>query len=150
MLRRLIIPNPRNHRVVHFVDTGQPESDVRKALCGFADSPSEIDPASPSTAGSSPTGTLPCEVCIRDLPVNVTDRMDETALPADDEDSPETYGVGLRGEFVRHRIPEAPQIHRYDGREVVVTECGAIAFLVFGTPPERYECCPECPDLDDS
>lgn len=139
-LRRLIIATPREHRVAHFVDVAQPESDVPRTLCGFADPASELDPV------PDPTGTLPCEVCMWNLPVDLTDQVHETALPADDQGSPQTYGVGLRGEFVRHHIPEAPRIHRYDGREVIVTDCGAIAFLVFGTPPEQYECCPECTD----
>lgn len=139
-LRNLIIATSRNPRVAHFVDVGQSENDVPTALCGFAGRASQLDPV------PSPAGTLPCEVCARNVSVDGTDQAHETELPADDEDSSETYGVGLRGELVRHDIPEAPRIHRYEGREVIITDCGAIAFLVFGTPPERYESCPECGD----
>ncbi|WP_175530032.1 hypothetical protein [Actinopolyspora lacussalsi] len=33
----------------------------------------------------------------------------------------------------------------YEGREVVIAECGCLAFLLFGVPPGRYERCPSCP-----
>lgn len=56
--------------------------------------------------------------------------------------------MGLRGEFIWHDVPEHPVMQLYAGREVVIAECGCIAFLVFGTPPDSYKRCPDCPSSE--
>lgn len=61
------------------------------------------------------------------------------------EDDARVYAVGLRGEFVRHEVPEPPVIQLHESREVVIAECGCLAFPRFGTPAQHYERCPVCP-----
>lgn len=140
--RRFVLGRPRDRRTAHFFDLDQPDLDqphlaVQRSLCGRAFAAAELD------AVPKLNGALPCELCVRNLPAVPQDPAND-ALPADDEHSSETYGAGLRGERVWHRVPESPQSHFYEGREVVMAVCGAIAFLVFGTPPEQYDHCAEC------
>lgn len=138
----LVFARSTHALVAHLFDAqGQDETDTRKALCGFACHVSQLDQV-PSLSGA-----LPCELCIRDLPDDVlaaSREVDTEQFPADDTDSSETYAVGLRGEFIAHRVPARPQLHTYEGRDVVVAECGCIAFLSFGAPPDRYRLCSDC------
>ncbi|WP_338596764.1 hypothetical protein [Saccharopolyspora sp. SCSIO 74807] len=139
----LIIARHRAGSAAHFFDVEQQNGDDRKALCGFACGAGEL------VQLQNLSGVLPCELCIRDAPDDqlrpTREAVAAEVLPSDDEDSAHTYAVGLRGEFVWHDVPEHPVMQLYQGREVVITECGCIAFLVFGTPPERYARCPQCP-----
>ena len=138
----LIIARVQGQRTAHFFDPEQQiTNDNRKALCGFTCTGGQLE-AFPDFSGA-----LPCELCIRDVPGDqlVSPQQDAPeAFPADDENSAETYAVALRGEFLWHRVPPRPQLHTYEGRDVVVTECGCIAFLLFGSPPEPYAPCPDC------
>ena len=141
--QRFVVAKPRGRRTAHFFALDQPDGAVRRSLCGRTFATSELD------AVSRLNGALPCELCVRDVPVEPSATDPAGAVPADDEHSSETYGAGLRGEFVWHRLPESPPVHFYEGREVVVATCGAVAFLVFGTPPEQYQRCPKCPEYAD-
>lgn len=135
--RQFILAKPRTRRTAHFFDLDQPDPAEPRSLCGRTFGASELD------AVPKLNGALPCELCVRDLPI-VPRAPANDPFPADDEHSSETYGAGLRGESIWHRVPESPRSHFYEGREVVMAVCGAIAFLMFGTPPEQYEPCPEC------
>lgn len=137
----MIIAKRQGHRTAHFFDAEQQVTgDTRKALCGYTCAAEQLE------ALSELDGTLPCELCIRDAPSDQLPAPEVAEqFPSDDETSAAVYGVALRGEFVWHRVPTPPQLHTYEGRDVVVTECGRIAFLLFGTPPDRYEPCPDCP-----
>lgn len=143
----LIIARSQGQRTAHFFDPEQQiTGDHRKAMCGFT------CPADRLEALSDLGSALPCELCIRDVPGDqlVSNQQDPAeTFPADDEESAEMYAVALRGEFLWHRVPARPQLHTYEGRDVVVTECGCMAFLLFGTPPEPYEPCPDCPTVTD-
>lgn len=131
-------PDRRADRRVHFFDVQRnQEDDARKALCGFTAHHAVLELV-PEVLG------LVCELCIAVASVGSPETDSTSIPPEDDPDSPATYAVALRGELVWHQIPERRVVDVYEGREVVVAECGCIAFLVFGTPPERYERCPEC------
>lgn len=139
--QRFVVAKPRGRRTAHFFALDQPDRGVRRSWCGRSFAASELDVV------SQLGGTLPCELCVRDVPVEPSATDDAAgAVPADDEHSSETFGAGLRGELIWHRLPESPPVHFYDGREVVVATCGAVAFLVFGAPPAQYQRCPECPE----
>ncbi|PRW64677.1 hypothetical protein [Actinopolyspora mortivallis] len=131
-------PDRRGERRVHFFDAHQhDQGGTRKAFCGFTAHQTVLELV-PDVAG------LGCELCIAEASVGTQGRISGRGLPEDDPDSTVTYAVALRGEFVCHRVPARPVTDVYEGREVVVTECGRIAFLMFGTPPERYESCLDC------
>ncbi|MBQ0928644.1 hypothetical protein [Saccharopolyspora endophytica] len=132
----------RADRRAHFFDPEyslQPGG-MRQALCGFTAHESVLEPLPDAV------GPLPCELCIaRTSPHRTLAPDTQVAVPADDVDSRRIYAVGLRGESEWHRVPEHPVMQIYEGREVVVTECGVIGFLLFGTPPPGYEPCDACP-----
>lgn len=135
----------RADRRAHFFDPEcslQPGG-MRQALCGFTAHESVLEPL------PDVVGPLPCELCIARTSSHGTLAPPDTqvTVPADDVDSRRTYAVGLRGESEWHDVPEHPVMEIYEGREVVVTECGVIGFLLFGKPPPGYEPCDACPSV---
>lgn len=128
-VRAMTLIVARRHRdsLAHFFDVGRQNDSGRKALCGFVCRADEL------VQLPKLKGLLPCELCIRDAPNEfpgpTSDRDAAGVVPADEENGARTYAVGLRGEFVWHDVPERPVLQFYEGREVVVTECGCISWF---------------------
>lgn len=138
IMGRLSADIGRADRRVHLFNVHQVNGgSTRKALCGFVAHHSVLELV-PEIAG------MGCERCIAEVPLD-GNAASTFSPPESDPTSPALYGVGLRGEFVWHDAPERPLVQTYEGRAVIVAECGCIAFLVFGTPSPRYERCPDCP-----
>lgn len=54
------------------------------------------------------------------------------------------HAIGLRGEPEWHDVAPNPLINTYEGRPVVITECGRMGWLRPGDPPEGWQRCSGC------
>ncbi|MEY8043591.1 hypothetical protein AB8O55_29645 [Saccharopolyspora cebuensis] len=129
----------RADRRAHYFGTDcSPDPDrPKRALCGFSAHPSVLELVADNTEA------MPCEACVAHLPTEVAPPADRRDTTPPGEPS-KHYSVGLRDGKRWHTIPEHPVIDVYEGRQVVVTECGVIGFLLFGSPPPSCSRCDVC------
>ncbi|GAB3499081.1 hypothetical protein GCM10027521_50610 [Amycolatopsis cihanbeyliensis] len=52
--------------------------------------------------------------------------------------------LGLRETQLVHRIPGKPLASVLDGRTVVITVCGVLAWVAYTDPPAAWPRCPDC------
>jgi len=98
---------------------------------------------------------FPCDVCLHHAPI-------ETAsLQPEDEWKPSPYprtpqpvlavggqpAVGFNNPQIVHRIPEKPLAKLFDGRTVVVAECGLLAYPVADQPGSDAQHCVKCDEF---
>lgn len=112
----------------------------RTAICGFAAHGTLLEIVDGIVG-------MGCEWCMVTVAANgLTGGHTTVPLPpAPAPDSRgEPYAIGLRGELIWHAIATNPVQTRFEGRDAVLTACGAIGFLAKGTPPTAYKPCPTC------
>lgn len=128
----------------------QCDDGMRRAHCGFAAHYSHLEPML-GIAG------MPCELCMRaattscsayfEPPKHTPEielRWDHDGVYLDSD----AYAVGLHGERQVHQVPSKPLWRPFEGRLVVVANCGRLGWLLSGAPPAEWDRCVECPPVE--
>lgn len=144
-------------RVTHVIpmpDEGSIPNEL-VAYCGTIFAPGDAE-AMPGVVG------MPCTACLITAPVpeqrEFAPRRTPLALPEVEHHipvpcrrvsvpvtiEPGAPALGLRDERLVHRVPNRPISSTLDGRTVVVTVCGVLAWAAAGEPPFDWLRCREC------
>lgn len=90
----------------------------------------------------------PCTPCLlavaTQVPATASRQLDMSAV---DVDPAGGCAVGLRGEQVCHLVPDRPITGELDGRSVVQTACGCLAWGPLTSPPP-WPVCRECAGVE--
>ncbi|NYH79908.1 hypothetical protein FHR84_003257 [Actinopolyspora biskrensis] len=112
--------------------------DTLTAACGHELKPGEGEQMSASTGA-------PCTPCLlavaTQVPATASRQPDVPTVAVDPAGG---YAAGLRGEQVCHFVPDHRITGQLDGRSVVQTVCGCLAWGPLHTPPEEWPVCEEC------
>lgn len=145
ILARLTEDVPSAQRSVHVFLTGQNSlNGWRQAQCGFTAHHSGLESV-PGLAG------MPCELCLIETPLEPsapTQEPDIVEPSAEIDMAGPLFAVGLRGEREWHMVPERPIVGDYDGRKVVLADCGRMAWLMPGEPYSGWPRCGECSSVE--
>ncbi|GAB3498741.1 hypothetical protein [Amycolatopsis cihanbeyliensis] len=128
-------------RAVHVVPLSTATGGMAVAYCGIRLSVPAAE-ALPAFAG------LPCTGCLHQASTRGGEsRAASRPLPHRAPPIPANPGgpaLGLRDEHMVHRIPERPITATLDGRTVVLSTCGVLAWTSDSQPPKKWPRCGEC------
>ncbi|GAB3496425.1 hypothetical protein GCM10027521_46330 [Amycolatopsis cihanbeyliensis] len=135
-----------NERVAHLIPLPSDGTlpTMLTALCGARFPPGVLENL-PGPSGA------PCTAC---LAARSADRPGPLPTPYPrDQTRPQvaavravggTAAMGLRDEQLIHRVPDKPLASVFNGRTVVITVCGALAYVAHAEPPSSWSRCSGC------
>jgi hypothetical protein len=105
-------------------------------------------------------GGAPCTACLVAIPLPASALCDTDAMPTLPSTQLQTphprhqmpptapvrgaVALGLREEDLVHRVPDKPLASVLDGRTVVITACGVLAWITTTAPKPYFRRCDDC------